>query len=89
MERKFATSFGLLVSFTNVDWSVVKVPGADLLDGLLAVSGYLSSLLWSSFFSKEANSGSVSAALFAPLTMGSVGWIGGGVATGAVVCWRL
>jgi hypothetical protein len=88
MERRFAMSVGLLVSFTNVDWSVVKVPGADLLDGLLAVSGYLSSLLWSSFFSKEANSGSVSAPVFAPLTRGNDGWMGGGVVAGAVP-WRL
>jgi hypothetical protein len=51
----------------------VKVPG-DLLDGLRVVSGIRSSLLKSSFFSKDANSGSVSAPPFAPLTRGIEGW---------------
>lgn len=45
MERKAAGSAAVLASFTYVVWSVVKVPGGDLLDGLLAVRGYLSSLL--------------------------------------------
>lgn len=68
-----------------VDWSCVKALG-DRLDGLLEVRGILSSLLRSSFFSKEANSGNVSAPPLAPLTIGTVGCRVLEV-IGAVVCW--
>jgi len=84
MERNGTLSVGLPASFA---YPVVgsKVPG-DRLDGLLAVRGILSSLLRSSLFSKEANSGSVSAPPFAPLTTGTVGLRVVEVATGATGC---
>ena len=53
--------------------SLTSVLG-DLSDRLRAVSGSLSSLLWTSFFSKAANSGSLlSPGPLAPLSMGTVG----------------
>ena len=51
-------------------------------DGLLAVSGILSSLLRSSFFSYEVKAGSPSAPR-APLTIGTVGCIALGELTAA------
>jgi hypothetical protein len=87
IERGGAISVGLLgpdASLTRVVWSFAKVPG-DLSVGLLAVRGILSSLLRSSFFSKEANSGRVSAPPLAPLTIGTVGCRVLEV-TGAVTC---
>lgn len=85
MERLGVRSVGLPVSFAyTVVWSV-KLPG-DRFEGLLAVRGILSSLLWSSLFSKEANSGSASAPPFAPLTKGTVGWREEEAATGAAGC---
>lgn len=61
----------------------------DLCEGLRAVNGTLSSLLLSSFFPKDANSGSLSPpgspAPLAPLRTGTVGCMV--TADAAAACW--
>jgi hypothetical protein len=63
-------------------------PLGDRSDGLRAVSGTLSSLLRSSFFSKEAKTGSLSTSwALAPLMTGIVGCLT--VEAAAAAAWRL
>lgn len=59
------------VSVRLIDWPSPRVVPVWPTEGLLEVSGIRSSLLRSSFFSKEAKAGSAS--VFPPLAKGTVG----------------